>query len=318
MRVVFIGTDDLGEIALRKIVESSHDVVLVVTQPDRPKGRGRKLIPGVVKVIAEENEIPCVQPLTIKEDQAKQAIFDAQPDIIAVVSYGEYIPSSIFNFPRYKSINLHPSLLPRWRGASPVRYALLAGDEITGVTVQYLHKKMDAGDIIRQVEVQIDPDDDHGTLCQKLYPLGADTLIEVLDDFEKSGENVVAVQQDETLVTQAPKIEKEDLWIDWSRSAKDTRNRIRAFSPKPGAKSIFRGDNYKILAADSIFIEMDGKFEPGGIIKISEYGPVVACSDSGICLTKLQPPGKNPMDARDFLNGYRVEAGEKFKSQDFD
>ncbi|MCX6645217.1 MAG: methionyl-tRNA formyltransferase [bacterium] len=318
MRVVFIGTDELGEIALRKIAESSHDIVLVVTQPDRPKGRCRKLIPGLVKLVAGEYKIPCIQPETIKDEVAKGIILEAEPEIIVIVSYGEYVPSSIYNAPKYKSINLHPSLLPRWRGASPVRYALLAGDQKTGVTVQYVHKKIDAGDILRQEEVKIDPDDDHGTLCQKLYPVGAELLIDVLDDFELNGPEVDAERQDESKVTKAPKIEKEDILIDWAKTAFEVRNLIRAFCPKPGAKCIFRGENYKILSVDTNFTQLNGNFEPGEIFTISENGPVVACSDKGICLTNVQPPGKNPISSRDFLNGYRVEVGEKFLKLNLD
>lgn len=316
MRVVFVGTDELGEIALRRVAGCGHDIVLVVTQPDRPKGRGRKLVPGVVRLAAEEFEIPFIQPQTIREDKSKQTIGDADPDIIVVVSYGEYIPSSIYLAPKFKSINLHPSLLPRWRGAAPVRYTLLAGDETTGVTVQYLHKKLDAGDILKQIDIPVDPDDDHGSLCQRLYPLGATMLVEVLDDFEKFGDEIKAVRQNEDDVTKAPKISKDDLCIDWSEKAADVRNKTRAFSPKPGAKSLFRDNQYKILSADKIFHETSGKVEPGDVINLSDKGLVVACGSKAVCITKIQPPGKKPMNARDFLNGYRVKVGEKFTSHD--
>lgn len=315
MRIVFIGTDDLGGIALRKIADSHHEIVLVVTQPDRPKGRGKKVVPGDVKLIAEEFNIPCIQPEKIKEEGARETILNADPDIIVVVSYGEYIPYSIYSAPRFKSINLHPSLLPRWRGASPVRYTLLAGDKIAGVTVQYLDKKMDAGDILKQEEITVDPFDDYGSLCQKLYPLGADLLAGVLDEFERCGPGLESIRQDETLVTKAPKIEKEDLWIDWTEEAERIRNRIRALSPKPGAKSIFRGEPYKILGSDKIFVDLTGNIEPGEIFLISEYGPVVACSDKGLCITEVQPPGKSPISSRDFMNGYRIQTGEKFFSK---
>ncbi len=316
MRVVFVGTDELGESALRRVAKSEHDIVLVVTQPDRPKGRGRKLMPGVVRLAAGEFRIPLIQPRTIREDDSKRAIAEADPDIIVVVSYGEYIPSSIYQAPKFKSINLHPSLLPRWRGASPVRYTLLAGDETTGVTVQYLHKKLDAGDILKQIELPIYPDDDHGSLCQRLYPIGATMLVEVLDDFEKFGDEIKAVRQNEDDVTKAPKIGKDDLWIDWSGKAADVRNKTRAFSPKPGARSMFRDNSYKILTVDKIFHETSGKVEPGDVINLSDKGPVVACGGKAVCITKIQPPGKNPMNARDFLNGYRVSVGEKFTGLD--
>ncbi|MCK4720684.1 methionyl-tRNA formyltransferase [bacterium] len=316
MRVVFVGTDELGEIALRSVAESKHDIVLVVTQPDRPKGRGRKLTPGAVRLAAGEFGFPFIQPQTIREDDSKRAIIEADPDIIVVVSYGEYIPSSIYLAPKFNSINLHPSLLPRWRGASPVRYTLLAGDETTGVTVQYLHKKLDAGDILKQMELPVDPDDDHGSLCKRLNPPGAAMLVEVLDDFEKFGNDIKAKRQNEDNVTKAPKIGKGDLWIDWSGKTVDVRNKTRAFSPKPGARSMFRDNSYKILTIDKIFHETSGKVEPGDVINLSDKGPVVACGSKAVCITKIQPPGKKPINARDFLNGYRVKVGEKFTSFD--
>jgi len=310
MRVVFLGTEDIGEIALRRLAESSHKVVLVVTQPDRPKGRGRKIVPGNVKVTAEELGIPFIQPETVRRAEARDAILGSSPDIIAVVSYGEYIPASIFDAPPHKSINVHPSLLPRWRGASPVRHALIAGDDMTGVTVQYIHKRMDAGDILLQEEIAIEPDDDHGSLCGRLYPLGAELLVQALDGLEAG--TIRPVPQDESKVTKAPKIEKDDLRLDWARPALDVRNRIRAFSPTPGARAVFRDSDYKILAADREFRQTEGQPDPGRVADISDLGPIVACGDAALVITRLQPPGKNPLSGRDFLNGYRVEVGERF------
>ncbi len=310
MRVVFLGTDDIGEIALRALEESSHQVMLVVTRPDRPKGRGRKLVPGLVRLAAEELGIPLIQPESIKDEAARDAINDAKPDIIAVVSYGEFIPSSISETPPYGSINVHPSLLPRWRGAAPVRYALLEGDEITGVSVQYVHKRMDAGDILLQEKIPIEPDDDHGSLCEKLYPLGARLLVRAIDGLE--ADDIEPVAQDESQVTKAPKIEKDDLWLDWSRHAIEVRNRIRAFSPDPGARTMFRDDHYKVMAADKDTRSTEAQAEPGTVVELIDNGPVVVCGNGALLITSIQPPSKKPVSGRDFINGYRIEVGEKF------
>lgn len=310
MRVAFLGTDRLGELALRAIYASNHEVVLVITQPDRPSGRGRKIKPGVVKLAAGELGIPLMQPEKVKEPVVQERLTELSPDILTVVSYGEYIPSRIYSAPPYKAINVHPSLLPRWRGAAPIRYALLAGDKVTGVTVQYLHKKMDAGDIILQKQVPIEPDDDHGSLCERLYPLGAEMLVSALNSLEIGA--VTPVLQDENNVTQAPKIQKSDLWINWSRPSQEIRNRIRALSPAPGAKAFFRGENCKILKAVLEEEAVGESVEPGTIIDVRKKGPVVAGSECSLILTMLQPAGKKPQDGSSFVNGYHPETGEKF------
>jgi len=309
MRLVFVGTDDIGALALKEIIGSSHEVLFVISQPDRPKGRGKKITPGPVRQVADEYDIRIYQPESIREDVTRNAIIEASPDIMVVVSYGEYIPSKIFKAPEFGSINLHPSLLPRWRGAAPVRYALLAGDEVTGVTVQYLHKRMDAGDILAQVEVPIEPVDDHGSLCDRLHPLGAKLVVEVLDRFDKKGHEIESYVQDEEKITQAPKITKDDLWIDWTRSAVDVRNKIRAFAPSPGARAQFRGELYKILRVEDV---NDYPNEPvPGLIYGIPY-PIVDCVDKGLKIITIQPPGKKPIDGADFRNGYRLADGEMF------
>ncbi len=310
MRVAFLGTDRLGELALRAVDASNHEVVLVITQPDRPSGRGRKIKPGVVMLASEELGIPLMQPEKVKELVVQERLTELSPDILTVVSYGEYIPSRIYEAPTYRAINVHPSLLPRWRGAAPVRYALFAGDKETGVTVQYLHKKMDAGDIILQESVPIEPDDDHGSLCDRLYPLGAEMLVWALNSLEIGA--VTPVPQDENNVTQAPKIQKSDLWIIWNRPSREIGNCIRALSPAPGAKALFRGENCKILKAVLEEESVDESVEPGTIIDVRKNGPVVAGSDFSLILTMLQPPGKKPLDGKSFVNGYHPETGEKF------
>jgi len=310
MRVVFMGTDDLGDVTLREIERSSHYLDLVVTQPDRPKGRGRKLVPGAVKIAAMELGLPVLQPESLRDESAEQAISMLGTDIIAVASYGEYIPRSIFASPPHGSINLHPSLLPRWRGASPVRYTLLAGDTEAGVTVQKVHRRMDTGDIFAQNKIPVDPDDNHGALCGKLYQLGARLLVQVLDSIESG--TAVPIPQNEDDVTLAPKIEKSDLLLHWNRPAAEVRNKIRAFSPDPGTKTLFRGQHYKILNAGVEFVTLTGDTEPGTVFGLSDNGLVVACSDAGLVISQLQPPGKKPMNARDYINGYRVQSGEMF------
>jgi methionyl-tRNA formyltransferase len=311
MRVAFLGSDDFGAIGLKALVESSHRVVLVVTVPDRPRGRGRSIEPGPVRRIAESRQIPFIQPESIKEAGAKQSLLDTSPDIIAVVCYGEYLPRSVYDASPRKAINVHPSLLPRWRGASPVHYTLLAGDNVTGVTVQYVEKHMDAGDILLQREVPVDPDEDHGRLSDRLYILGGQMLIEAIDGLEK--EILTPRKQDESKATAAPKIRKSDLWLDWLNTAEQVRNRIRAFSPAPGARALFHGENCKVLRASREFRPLPGPTEPGAIVSLDKEGPIVACADAGIIITQIQPPGGKPVSGRDFINGRRPQVGERFE-----
>ncbi len=311
MKVAFIGTDEIADVALRAVSESRHEIVLVITQPDRPRGRGRKIAPGIVKVTAEELGFPVMQPESIREARVKERLEETAPDILTVVSYGEYIPRSIYEAPPYRAINVHPSLLPRWRGAAPVRYALLAGDEVTGVTIQYIHKRMDAGDILLQEKVPIEPGDDHGSLSGKLHPIGARLLVTALDGLESSV--ISPVPQDPDNVTRAPKITKEDPWIDWTEPARQIRNRIRAFSPDIGARAKFRDKDCKILGVHPEISQLIESTEPGAIVEPTKEGPRVACSDGILTITRLQPAGKKALDGRSFVNGYRPEIGECFE-----
>lgn len=312
MKVAFMGSSEFGAIALRALARSSHSVVFVITGPDKPKGRGMCCEPGPVRIVAEEFGYPLIQPLSIKEQEVREKLADISPDIIVVVCYGEYIPQAIFNAPPFKSINVHPSLLPRWRGASPIHYALLAGDTMTGVTVQYIAKRMDAGDILLQSEVPIDPDENHGCLSARLHNIGAEMLIETLDRLEKG--NISPFPQDDSKATNAPKITKADLNLNWSLPANDVRNRIRAFAPEPGAKVQFKSKQYKILEAASRFVAIGGNSQPGMIVQLSPEGPVVACLDAGLVITRLQPAGKKAMSGKDFINGYRPKIGDLFEN----
>jgi methionyl-tRNA formyltransferase len=311
MKVAFIGSDEFGAIGLEALTGSSHEVVLVVTVPDRPKGRGQCCEPGPVKAIAIEKGLRLIQPEKIKDPEARQALLEASPDILAVVCYGEYIPESIYNAPPERSINVHPSLLPRWRGSSPIYYTLLAGDTMGGVTVQYLHKKMDAGDILLQIETPIDPNENHGQLSDRLYRIGGGLLIEAVDGLQSR--TIVPQIQDESLATKAPKIEKSDLWLKWNEPAIDVRNRIRAFAPVPGAKSQFRGVLCKLLSASRDLVKVENMSEPGTIVSLIKDGPVVACLDSCLCITGIQPAGKKALNGKDFLNGYHPKIGERFE-----
>ncbi|MFH1676754.1 MAG: methionyl-tRNA formyltransferase [bacterium] len=310
MRIIFIGTDAIGEIALRELIGSDHHVAMVITPPDRPKGRGRKIEEGPVKLVADEAGISVIQPESMKDESIGTALEEIKPDIITVVSYGEYIPSSIFTFPPHGSINLHPSLLPRWRGASPMRYVLLEGDSKAGVTVQYVEKKMDAGDILLQKEVEIGADDDHGALADVLYPLGAELLLLTLKGLQDG--SIIPRKQDPEKITYAPKITKEDLVIDWNQPAVRVRNKIRAFSPSPGAVTIFRGEVIKLLSSDKEITPLFGLEDaPGTVAGFSSLGPRVICPDGILTITGLQPAGKKRLTGRDFVNGYKPEPGER-------
>jgi methionyl-tRNA formyltransferase len=312
MRVAFLGSDEFGAIGLEAVAASVHQVVLVVTVPDRPKGRGRVCEAGPVRCVAEKHGLRTVQPESIKEQTAQEALVGSTPDVIAVVCYGEYIPESVFSAPTFGSINVHPSLLPRWRGASPVHYTLLAGDRMGGVTIQYVAKRMDAGDILLQREVEIGRDENHGELSDRLYRLGGTMLVEALDRLESG--TIEARKQDEALATKAPKMQKSDLWLDWGVPAEELRNRVRALAPSPGARARFREEQVKILEMSHDFRPLNEPARPGEVVSVEKERFLVACADRAVEITRIQPPGKRAVSGRDFVNGFHPHTGEFFES----
>lgn len=307
MRIVFMGSDEISCASLEALVHAGKDqVVAAITAPDRPQGRRRKIAPCMLKEKALELGVEVYSPEKIGSEESVETIKTMAPDLIVVVAYGQYIPSSVLNIPTHKAINLHPSLLPKYRGASPIQFAVLNGDKITGVTILYVSKEMDAGDILLQKQMPIDEEDTSETLGQKLAGQGAELLLEAIDLIRKGEECPIPQNHDEATMTM--RIRKEDARIDWSLPAKQIQDQVRGYQPWPVAHTQLP-DGTLLKLFDTVLDE-DISGEPGTVVRLENDGPVIAAGDGALLLKHVQPAGKKPMSGRDFLNGYSLSVGE--------
>lgn len=309
-RVVFMGTPSFSVPILEALIEDETiEIIAVVSQPDRKVGRKQVITPPPVKELALEHDLLVLQPERITGSEEMQKIIDLKPDLIITAAYGQYVPTKLLNAPTYRSINVHASLLPKYRGAAPIHYAVLKGDDVTGVTIMYMEKEMDAGNIISQKEISITADDDTGTLFEKLSLVGRDLLIETLP-MVFSGEND-SIEQDESEVTYSPMISKAQEKIDWTSSATVVSNLVRALRPAPGAYTLLGKDRFKVW--DTEVLNEDTTKEPGTIVKIDKEDFHVACGDGTVLsLTSVQPAGKKRMDVVNYLVGTDLEVGIQF------
>lgn len=305
-----MGTPSFSVPILQALIEDETiEIVAVVTQPDRKVGRKQVITPPPVKELATEHDLLVLQPEIITGSDEMKKILDLEPDLIITAAYGQYVPTKLLNAPTHRAINVHASLLPKYRGAAPIHYAVLKGEDITGVTIMYMEKEMDAGNIISQKEISITAKDDTGTLFEKLSIVGRDLLMETLPAIF-SGEND-SIEQDESEVTYSPMISKEQEKINWSRPATEISNLVRALRPAPGAYSLLGKDRFKIW--DTEILNEETEKEPGTIIKLDKEDFYVACSDGTVLsLTSVQPAGKKRMDVVDFLAGTDLEVGDQF------
>ena len=298
-KVIFMGTPDFAVPVLRKLIEETN-VVLVVTQPDKMVGRHQEVMYTPIKRVALENNIPVFQPNNIKDDN--KIIFDTDVDIIVTCAFGQFIPESILEFPKYKSINVHASLLPKLRGGAPLHKCLIDGYKKTGITIMYMTKGMDTGDIISQESIDIHINDNVGIIHDKLSVIGADLLIKTLPSiFEGTNERI---KQDEKEVTYAYNISREEERLDFSKSSLEVHNQIRGLYPYPVSYTIFDGNIIKICVSE-LNDSTIGK--SGEITKVTKDGIIVKCSDKSILIKKLKPSGKKEMNSIDFANGYGKE-----------
>jgi methionyl-tRNA formyltransferase len=307
MKIVFFGSPRSALPALERLIECGHEVVLVITQPDRPSGRGKDPTPPPVKKVAVERGIPVLQPEKIRTDpRILDALKASAPDINVVVAYGQMIPSEIIDLPRFKSVNVHFSLLPKYRGAAPVQRAILNGEEKTGVTVFELNERMDEGDILSRTEVAIQPRDKAQELEARLSSLGADLLVKTLDGIER----LPRIPQDHTRATAAPRLHKDQGRIDWTRDSISIDRMVRAFSPWPGAYAFFRGR--RLIVHEGIPLPAQNPSrQPGRILAIRKEGPMVGCGGkSAYLIVRLQRENRKAMTAANFLLGTRMEVGE--------
>ncbi len=309
MRVVFWGTPDFAVESLKAILKSKHQVIAVVTQPDKPKGRGKKFTPPPVKVVAEEHGIPVLQPEKVKENkELYEDLKKLNPDIFVVVAYGKILPKEIIELPKYKTINVHASLLPEYRGAAPIQRAIMDGKEKTGVCIMEITERLDAGDIYKCVEIPISEEDDIISVHNKLAKAGADLLIKVLDQIEKG--EIKKRPQDDSKATYAKPIKKEEGRIDWNRSAREIFNQIRALKVWPKAFTNFRDKQIKIIEAE--VLDENSKGIPGEVVQIIKgKGFVVQTGKGKILIKKIQFPNSKPISGDDAVRGYHIKIGEK-------
>lgn len=313
-RIVFMGTASFSLAVLQMLLENQYHVVGVVTQPDRYVGRKKVLTMPDVKIEALKYDIPVIQPVRIKEDY--QAILDLQPDLIITAAYGQIIPQALLDAPRLGCVNVHASLLPLYRGGAPVHQAIIDGQDKTGVTIMYMVKKMDAGDIISQKETPILQDDTVGILYDRLSDLGAKLLKETLPDILK-GTNQ-RIPQDESLVTYAPTLSREDERIDWNLSVKQVYNKVRGTNPWPGSYTTYQGKTVKVWAGQvhqcENAIKHHAHQDNGTIVKIFKDAIGVKVNDGVYLITELQIEGKKRMSVKDYLNGHCIfEVDTKFE-----
>ncbi|MEH7358224.1 methionyl-tRNA formyltransferase [Priestia megaterium] len=304
MKVVFMGTPDFSVPVLQTLLKDGYEVVAVVTQPDRPKGRKRVLTPPPVKVEALKHEIPVLQPEKIRLEEEYQQVLAYEPDLIVTAAFGQILPTPILEAPKYGCINVHASLLPELRGGAPIHYSILQGKPKTGVTIMYMVEKLDAGDILTQVEVPIEERDHVGTLHDKLSAAGAKLLSETIPSLVKG--EITPVKQNDGEATFASNIKREQEKIDWARTGEEIYNHIRGLHPWPVAYTTADGQVMKIWWGEKV--PASGK--PGTVLSLEEDGFVVATgNETAIKVTELQPAGKKRMDAAQYLRGTSVEVG---------
>lgn len=301
LRIIFAGTPDFAARHLDALLSSEHQIVGVFTQPDRPAGRGKKLMPSPVKVLAEEKGIPVFQPVSLRPQENQHLVADLQADVMVVVAYGLILPKAVLEMPRLGCLNVHGSLLPRWRGAAPIQRSLWAGDTETGVTIMQMDVGLDTGDMLYKLSCPITVEDTSATLYDKLAQLGPQGLLATLTQIATG--TATPEIQDETQVTYAEKLSKEEALLDWSLPAEQLERCIRAFNPWPMSYFVIEDQPIKVWKAS--VINSQAKAEPGTIIEANKQGIQVATAEGILNLESLQPAGKKAMNAQDLLNSRR-------------
>ena len=301
MRVVFMGTPDIAATCLKKIIGDGFEVVGVYTQPDRPKGRGMKMVYSPVKEVALAHDLPVYQPENFREDETVQQLRQLQPDVVAVVAYGRILPQRVLDIPQKGCINIHASVLPSYRGSAPYQWAVLDGCKETGVTAMYLCREMDAGDMIDVAKTPIGENETAGELLDRLAVLGADLLSKTLGRMAQG--NVEAIAQDSSKATYAPMLDKTMCPIDWNKTAQQVHDHVRGLHPWPVATAEIGGTKFKIHST----VIVDGSGEPGKVLALTKTGLVVACGEGAVEIRSLQAEGGKRMAAPDYFRGHPLE-----------
>lgn len=305
MRILFMGTPEFAVASLKRLVEDGHDVCGVFTQPDKPKNRGMKMMFSPVKEYALSQDLAVYQPLKMRDGEALGIVEELQPELIVVAAYGRILPEEILNAPQYGSINVHSSLLPQYRGAAPINWAILDGLDATGVTIMYMAKELDAGDIIHTVETAIDIDETAQELTMRLAELGAQALSETVDMLAAG--TAVRTPQDHSKHTYAPMLSKALSPIDWTKSARRIHDQVRGLIPWPCASTVVGGKNVKVFKTT---FGAETAAAPGTVVSAGKQGIEIACGDGKtLYITQLQAEGGKRMAAADYLRGHSVQVG---------
>jgi len=307
MKIVFMGTPEFALPTLKKIYNSTHSILSVVTQPDRPKGRGQKQVASPIKNFAIENNIPVLQPDSVNTEEFVGSLLKDRPDYIIVVAFGQILREPLLKVPKQFCINLHSSLLPKYRGAAPINRAILNGDTRSGVTTMIMDKGMDTGDILLIKETPIEQEDDAKSLHDKLAEQGGELVLETLARLEQN--NLLPTPQNSDLASYAPKLKKEESLIDWELNANSIFNKIRGLTPWPGTHTLYNGKRLGILKGE--VISGDTSDRPGYVERITDSGIEVGTGEKRLKITELKPEGKKAMPVKSFLSGYKINPGDK-------
>jgi methionyl-tRNA formyltransferase len=305
MRLIFAGTPAFAAAALDALADAGHEIALVLTQPDRPAGRGMKLTPSAVKQSAQARGLPVFQPTSLKSAEAQDALRAVAAEVMVVAAYGLILPQAVLDIPRRGCLNIHASLLPRWRGAAPIQRAILAGDEVTGITIMQMDAGLDTGAMLLKTAVPIDDEDTAGSLHDKLARAGAASIIEALARLDE----LTPQAQDDALATYAAKLTKQEARLDWSRPAVELARAIRAYNPVPGAHTVLDGQIVKIWRATAQGLDQPGG-RPGEVLAADERGIVVASGEGVLRIAELQLAGGKRMDAAALVSGRGLLPGK--------
>lgn len=301
MKIIFMGTPDFALTILQKLYDEKYEIAAVVTQTDKPKGRGYKIQFSPVKNFALEHNLPLLQPKTLKDENLVAQLKSFDADLFIVAAYGKIIPENILQLPKYFSINVHASLLPKYRGAAPIQHAIANGETVSGVTIMKMDKGMDTGDIILQKKCDISADDTYQTLYEKLAVLGSEALLETLNQFD----SIEFKKQDDSLASYAPLITKDFCHIDWNKTSLEIMNLIRALKPNPGAYTLYENKIFKVWQITDYPVY--GTEECGKIIAVNNDGIAVKTFDGALLITQLQEQGRKIMLATDYLKGHTIK-----------
>ena len=302
MRIVFMGTPEFAVPSLNQLIQDGHNIVGVYTQPDKPKNRGMKLTPPPVKVVAQANHLPVFQPKTLKDEAVQQELAALAPELIVVAAYGRILPEDILNTPPYGSINVHSSILPKYRGSAPINWAVLNGEQVTGVTIMYMAAELDAGDIIRIAETPIDPDEDAQTLTARLALLGADALVQAVSDLQNG--TAARTPQEHDKHTYAPMLDKSLSPLDFNKPARQLHDQVRGLIPWPCATTELNGATVKVYRTA---VGEETAAAPGSVVEANKKGIAIACGDGKLLrILELQAQGGKRMAAAAYLAGHPI------------